>query len=374
MPMGSSVDCLNLLLLKIFGERIGFNILQVLFNNIMYKYILIFLFMFACSIKGFSQTDSLSNQDTSKVVVITYDGKEFIGKILSDDGRELLILTDMTGKVFVKKENVKRILKVTDAEIVNNEYVEESPFTTRYAFTNNALPIKKGQNYAMWNLFGPEVHFAVTSRLNLGVMSTWLFSPVAVAAKYTFSKEGAKLYASAGTLLGTSGWINSKGFGGLHWLSLTKGNRKNNFTLSGGWGYMSSQRTVYVEDNYLINSGTYTPIPTVKASMLSGPLFSASGIVQIGSKTSFVFDNMLLLPKGAFSELEYVDIPNTNDYMLNVKNNTRTSSYALIMAGMRFKKTDFQSIQVCLAMLSYFIPEGDSSTIPLPMVTWFRRF
>lgn len=330
--------------------------------------------MFAFSIKGFSQTDSLSNQDTSKVVVITYDGKEFIGKILSDDGRELLLLTDMTGKVFVKKENVKKILKVTDAEIVNNEYVEESPFTTRYAFTNNALPIKKGQNYAMWNLFGPEVHFAVTSRLNLGVMSTWLFSPVAVAAKYTFSKEGAKLYASAGTLLGTSGWINSKGFGGLHWLSLTKGNRKNNFTLSGGWGYMSSQRTVYVEGNYLIKSGTYTPIPTLKASMLSGPLFSASGIVQIGSKTSFVFDNMLLLPKGTFSEVTYSDPPNPNDLIIIVKNNTRTSYYALIMAGMRFKKTDFQSIQVCLAMLSYFIPEGDSSTIPLPMVTWFRRF
>ena len=342
----------------------------------MKKYILFFLIMLGFSFKGFSQTDSLSKQDSNKVVVVTYDGKEFIGKILSDDGREMLILTDMTGKVFIKKENVKKIVKVTDDEIVNNEYVEESPFTTRYAFTNNALPIKKGQNYAMWNLFGPEVHFAVTSKLNLGVMTTWLFSPVAVAAKYTFSKEGAKLYASAGTLLGTSGWINSKGFGGLHWLSLTKGNRKNNFTLSGGWGYMSSQRTVYVEDSYLFQNSSWTnpSIPTLKASMLSGPLFSASGIVQIGSKTSFVFDNMLLLPRGTFSEVDYAPIPNTNDAIMTVKNNTRTSSYALIMAGMRFKKTDYQSVQVCLAMLSYFVPEGDSSTIPLPMVTWFRRF
>jgi hypothetical protein len=340
----------------------------------MKKYILFFLVMLAFSFKAFSQTDSLSKQDTNKVVVITYDGKEFIGKILSDDGREILILTDMTGKVFIKKENVKKIVKVTDADIVNNEYVEESPFTTRYAFTNNALPIKKGQNYAMWNLFGPEVHFAVTSKLNLGVMTTWLFSPIAVAAKYTFSKEDAKVYASAGTLLGTSGWINSKGFGGLHWLSLTKGNRKNNFTLSGGWGYMSSQRTVYVEGSYNQVFGTYTQIPTVKASMLSGPLFSASGILQIGSKTSFVFDNMLLLPKGTFSDVDYSPIPNTNDAIITVKNNTRTSSYALIMAGMRFKKTDYQSVQVCLAMLSYFVPEGDSSTIPLPMVTWFRRF
>jgi len=340
----------------------------------MKKIFLFFLLMIAFSFKGVSQTDSLSKQDSNKVVVVTYDGKEFIGKILSDDGREMLILTDMTGKVFIKKENVKKIVKVTDDEIVNNEYVEESPFTTRYAFTNNALPIKKGQNYAMWNLFGPEVHFAVTSKLNLGVMTTWLFSPVAVAAKYTFSKEGAKLYASAGTLLGTSGWINSKGFGGLHWLSLTKGNRKNNITISGGWGYMSSQRTLYVEGSYPINGGTYTPIPTLKASMLSGPLFSASGIVQIGSKTSFVFDNMLLLPSGTFSEVDYAPIPNTNDAIMTVKNNTRTSSYALIMAGMRFKKTDYQSVQVCLAMLSYFVPEGDSSTIPLPMVTWFRRF
>ena len=299
--------------------------------------IILFLFLIACACKGFAQTDSLSKQDSNKVVVVTYDGKEFIGKILSDDGREILMLTDLTGKIFIKKENVKKIVKVTDAEIVNNEYVEESPFTTRYAFTNNALPIKKGQNYAMWNLFGPEVHFAVTSKLNLGVMSTWLFSPIAVAAKYTFSKEGAKVYASAGTLLGTSGWINSKGFGGLHWLSLTKGNRKNNITISGGWGYMSSQRTLYVPGEYVSGS-----IPTIKASMLSGPLFSASGIVQIGSKTSFVFDNMLLLPQGTFSEVDYTPIPNTNDAIKTVNNNTRTSSYALIMAGMRFKKTDGQ--------------------------------
>ncbi len=331
--------------------------------------IILFFFLIACACKGFAQTDSLSKQDSNKVVVVTYDGKEFIGKILSDDGREILMLTDLTGKIFIKKENVKKIVKVTDAEIVNNEYVEESPFTTRYAFTNNALPIKKGQNYAMWNLFGPEVHFAVTSKLNLGVMSTWLFSPIAVAAKYTFSKEGAKVYASAGTLLGTSGWINSKGFGGLHWLSLTKGNRKNNITISGGWGYMSSQRTLYVPGEYVSGS-----IPTIKASMLSGPLFSASGIVQIGSKTSFVFDNMLLLPQGTFSEVKYIYPLNPNNVSTIIKNNTRTSSYMLIMAGMRFKKTDFQSIQVCLAMLNYFVPEGANATIPLPMITWFRRF
>ena len=101
-----------------------------------------------------------------------------IAKILSDDGREVLIDTEALGKLYIPKSQIKRIAVIENTEeIVDGDWREESPFTTRYAFTNNALPIKAKNHYAMVNLFGPEIHFAVNDRLNLGVMTTWLLDP-----------------------------------------------------------------------------------------------------------------------------------------------------------------------------------------------------
>ena len=139
---------------------------------------LILILLMTMSLRSFSQT---TQDSTSKVVVITYSGKEIIGKVLSDDGRELLLNTDKAGKVYIRKDDVKSIELIKKGDVINNEYVSAGPFTTRYQITNNALPIKKGENYAMWNLYGPEVHFAVTSRLNVGVMATWIASPIALA-------------------------------------------------------------------------------------------------------------------------------------------------------------------------------------------------
>ena len=41
----------------------------------------------------------------------------------------------------------------------------DEPFMTRYHFTNNALPNKKGDHYFLLSLFGPEVHFGMTENL-----------------------------------------------------------------------------------------------------------------------------------------------------------------------------------------------------------------
>ena len=100
---------------------------------------------------------------------------------------------------------------------------EESPFSTRYAFfTNNALPIKRNDHYAMVDLFvGPEVHFCVNDRLNLGIMSTWIGSRWSLSSKYTIPTSNKKVNLCA-SMLGTTGYLNGfQGFGGLHWGTFT---------------------------------------------------------------------------------------------------------------------------------------------------------
>jgi hypothetical protein len=337
---------------------------------------LILLFLITISLRSFSQT---TQDSTSKVVVITYSGKEIIGKVLSDDGRELLLNTDKAGKVFIRKDDVKSIELIKKGDVINNEYVSAGPFTTRYQITNNALPIKKGENYAMWNLYGPEVHFAVTSRLNVGVMATWIASPIALALKYTLSnKEEGKIHYSIGTLLGSSGYLyNGSKFGGLHWLSATFGNRKNNFTVSGGYGYFNS--TIEIQKPGIYKN--FMDIPFERSEGLTGgPLCSISGIVKIGKKASFVFDNMFIFSKNTYSDM-YVTYTTKFDkngwpiyeYEYTITNKEYLDYYVLVMPGIRFQKSDDKAFQVTISNVRYE-RNGKMVTFPLPMCSWFRKF
>lgn len=149
-------------------------------------------------------------------VIIKNDGSEYIGRLLSDDAREVLIDTEKLGRIYIPKSDIRSIVKLdSDDKVVGGQYYSTGSFTTRYAFTTNALPIQRGENYALLNLHGPEVHFAVSDHLNVGLMSTWFGSPFIFAAKYTIATKDEKVNFSIGTLLGTSGYINSfRGFGG----------------------------------------------------------------------------------------------------------------------------------------------------------------
>lgn len=89
----------------------------------------------------------------------------------------------------------------TKKDIVAGQYIQAGPFSTRYSFTTNALPIVKGENYALVNLYGPEVHFALSDQFSLGVMSTWIASPLILAAKYSLKTNNELLNFSVELLL-----------------------------------------------------------------------------------------------------------------------------------------------------------------------------
>ena len=168
------------------------------------------------------------------------DGGEFIGEIISDDGREILLMTTTIGKIYINKSDISGITLVDEKSTnkVGGEFRAEGPFTTRYFFTNNSLPLKKNEHYAMIQLYGPEVHFSVSDKLSLGIMASWIASPIALASKLClYSKNN--IHISLGNILGNSGYIEQgKVFGGLHWLTITKGDRMKNFSFSAGYGYV----------------------------------------------------------------------------------------------------------------------------------------
>ena len=119
----------------------------------------------------------------------------------------------------------------------------------------------------MIQLYGPEVHFSVSDKLSLGIMASWIASPIALASKLClYSKNN--IHISLGNILGNSGYIEQgKVFGGLHWLTITKGDRMKNISFSAGYGYIVDNAGLFfgnrqnkTQDAMVISFAGITPL------------------------------------------------------------------------------------------------------------------
>jgi hypothetical protein len=344
----------------------------------MKKIILIFISLFILTPLAVLSQD----QDTTLRVVTKHDGTEYIGVIISDDGREVLIETTALGKIYIPKSEIRSIVKVEkDSQIVFGEYRTQGPFTTRYAFTTNAHPVKKGENYAMINLYGPEIHFAVLDNLSIGLMSTWIASPMVLALKYSIPTKNPQVNFAVGTLMGTSGYLlNFRGFGGLHWGTFTYGSRMTNISVSAGYAYVRSG------DNSQYEVGRYYnqwPQGTV-ADPTPALMFSVAGIVKVGAKSSLVFDSMLFSFdieefNREYKETKpgYYDDVTQNwiepEYYVDVTRRITPAFGFLLMPGFRYQKTENRAFQISLSGVSV-IGGSDELTFPFPMFSWYFRF
>lgn len=352
--------------------------------------IVVFYFFIGFSQITYAQEDSTSISWDWYHVVKT-DGTSYVAQVLSDDGREVLIYTRELGKIFVNKSDLKSMKKIDSPEqVVSGEYIEAGPFSTRYYLTTNAFPIKKGENYALLHLWGPEVHFSVTDRTSVGFMTTWIGSPMGFNVKHTIATKNPNLNYSLGTIVGSSGYLNSfRGFGGLHFGNVTYGNRMSNITFSAGFGYLNSgvKNEIYEKDFYIEYPEYSEPnLPTTverRAPTKIAAMFSVSGITKVGTKASFIFDVITSFSNPMLqSETWSIVSPATYDAngsftpaikSIEVKTERIRHSYLIFMPGMRFQSTDNKAFQVAIAGVTV-IQEGESFTFPLPMCSWFYKF
>ena len=331
-----------------------------------------------------------SAQPTESMRVIKLNnGNEYIGRILSDDGREMLIETNSVGKIYVQKSEIKSITAydAEDFTILNSEKVKSTPFSTRYTFTTNALPIKKKDNYYMLNLWGPEFHVAVADNFNIGVMSSWIGSPLAVAAKYSFQTKNPKLNFSVGEIAGSMGYFDLSAYLSLSFANVTIGDRDKNITFAGGYGIFDFNQTkdlpgkytytvnptTGMYDLYEVNSGKfYDTMPTARRKATKGLIGSVGAHIRISDKASFIFDSMfgLMHIDNTTTSYLYEPIPGTNQgisYDL-VQEKSSVSPFFVFMPGLRLEQGEGKAVQFCVAGANV-----DGGTYPIPYVTWFRK-
>lgn len=78
-------------------------------------------------------------------------------------------------------------------------------FTGTYLFTNSAITLGQSESMLAWNIYGPQYLHGITENIQVGITTTWLFSPLVFEAKgaYSFSE---KLHVGATGIWGVE-WI-----------------------------------------------------------------------------------------------------------------------------------------------------------------------
>lgn len=387
--------------------------------------LLIIIIGFGCS-NSFSQVtvDSTESEAASVenkyYLIIKNDGSEYYGYVLKDDGREVLIDTKSIGKVFIKKSDIKEMRVVDPPSATNGDKAglrngddlrDAGPFTTRYYFTTNALPIKKKENYALIHLYGPEVHFALTDNLSLGVMATWIASPIALAAKYSFNNSNTEsdINFAVGAIVGSGGYLLPQAYGGLYFGTVTKGSRSSNVSFSAGFAHINMGRDFssrsdakyryqgndenadfYVPYEFSPTSGNSYPYIEDSKRNNSSVILGISGIKSIGKKVSFIFDSMIFFTQRrsavydktatvSFSKTEW-QMPQMPTVTQNFQvqegqyTNNGIRPTIILMPGMRFSTKYGSAIQVVLSGIIFEQSSGDIVGAPIPMVSWLKAF
>ena len=281
------------------------------------------LLSFLCfSYLSFSQNDSISVQDTNQYRFVKTDGGEIFGKILSQDAREILVLTKDNRKIYIPQHTIKEIVLISSSNFnQKGDFVGEDKFSTRYFITTNGLPIKKGENYVQWNLFGPDFQFGIGKNLGVGLMTSWFGIPIIGTIKKSW-ELGDKTQVAIGGLFGSGSWA-SPDFGGmLPFGTISFGDRTKNIAISAGYGAIWQ------------DGGT-----TGRA------LTSIAGMIKVSQKVSLVFDSFIFLPGKTESGL------------------------ALLIPGVRIHQSEGKAIQ--FGFIGMYA-NNELIPVPIPSVQWYR--
>ncbi len=275
------------------------------------------------SVYAMEQIDTTKNVPQKTYLITTAEGNEFSGTIISQDEREVVIDTKNKGRIAIPKYQIKVMKEISSKELTQEgDYNPEPEFASRYFITTNGLPLKKGDNYILWNIYGPDIQFSLSDHFGVGIMTSWVGIPVIGTAKYSFNL-GKNTNMAIGGLFGTGSW-SAPEFGlALPFAAFTYGDRKNNINFSGGYG------SIWTDTD---SEG--------KA------LFSIAGITALGKKASLVFDSFII-PGSANSD-----------------------GYSLIVPGFRIQTNRGRFFQFGFAA----IYNNGEVVAALPMFQWFTRF
>lgn len=279
-----------------------------------------------------TETTTTSAQDTLTVYrILKTDGGELIGRIISQDEREVLVQTNDNRRIYIPQHTIKKIEVVNASQFnANGDFIGEDPFSTRYFLSTNGLPVKKGEHYVQWNWFGPDLQFGVGENLGVGIMTSWIGIPIIGTIKKSW-ELGDRTQFAVGGLFGSLAWAEPSYGGALPYATLSFGNRSSNLAFSGGYGVLFGDG----ESN-------------------GSALVGVAGMTRVSRKITLVLDSFFLLPNAAQNG-EFI---------------SGNQSVGIIIPGIRWNQEEGKAFQFGFAGI---VAGGGVAPLPIPMVSFFRK-
>ena len=259
----------------------------------------------------------------SWVTVEKTDDGRYVGILLSADEREVLLDSTAIGSVVIPRAFVRSIVPAAgQASQQRATAAQALPFSSRYFITTNGFPIAEDGAYILFTTVGPDFQFAPSENVSVGLLTTYIGSPIVGSIKVT-ARVSDGVNAAAGALIGWNGWIPEFIFFALPYGSVTFGSRASNVTLSTGYGYVS----------YDGDDG-------------GRALFSLAGQTHAWSKVSLMFDSIILSA------------------------GTNSSMLLFGMPGLRIATGRNSAFQVAFP---FAYAEGELMMVPIPTIGYFVR-
>ena len=275
------------------------------------------LFILFIGICSWAQAQEVRDS-TQTYRIIKNDGAEYVGTIIEENAREVLLKTRTLGEIYIPKHEIKEIvLLLNDGKSEEGEH-----YATRYFFSTNGFSLAD-ENYIIWNLFGPDIQINYKDNVGIGLITSWFGSPIIGSIKFSKALDQTT-HLGYGSLLGTGSWSRLSVGGVLPFVSLTKGDATKNLTLSAGYGF--------IWDNFDTSGSALVSLAAMKKST---------------DRISLVFDSFVLY------------------------NNSETEIFSLIIPSIRLETRRKRAVQLGFAAT---FQEGELYPLPLPLIQWFRTF
>ncbi|MFM7015138.1 MAG: hypothetical protein ACKOX3_02315 [Bacteroidota bacterium] len=314
------------------------------------------LFLFIFCLFTLTINAQESRKDTNQTITTNYykvvlnSGKTYVGTILKQDAREVLINTKEVGDILIPKFEISLIEQISKDELgADGTYKPSEVFATRYFITTNGLPIKKGDSYIQWNLYGPDFQFGVSNNFGLGIMTTWVGVPIIAQAKYSI-KLSDQAHLGIGGLLGTGSWVAADFGLALPFTSFTLGDRRTNATFSAGYGSVWS-----------------------KGQSSGRALLSVAAMAKISNKISIVFDSFIVPASGTKEVTTTESVYNPNTLSWEEKTTTTTekrTGLEIFIPGIRWQLSEEKAFQFGF---TGFGVDGSLEPAVIPMIQWYRK-
>lgn len=331
--------------------------------------------------------------DTTKVVEIEKNDRTIIvGRIISNDAKEVVISTS-GGRIYVPKHEVRRIgAGPSSLQALRTEEMGQAPFGSYYGFTQGALPHESEQGHLQITPVSTDFELYLTDRFSVGVMASVIAAPIIGRTSYSCSSS-SDLHFAVGGFVGWGGSIARNNAIAMPTVSVTKGDSRNNVSLSAGYGYSTFIQTAnrfegeFERVDYRTGelvTDTITSRVDVRLSTARAWL-SVGLITEISSSISLVLDAFYISDAGlaslptnqTFLEEGYQLVNGEYVFQRSVVKGVQTYSTIIVSPSIRWKMSARSSLQ--FGFTGYkgnFLNLEDNSnwsSFPIPMVQWFMK-